>query len=63
MIYFPGKVEAEGSVFDHGELRAGAAIMLSQLQRIATVQTAPPVSPNILLDSYCPEPSHFLLSV
>lgn len=38
MIYFPDTVEVEGSVFDHRELGVGAAIMLSQLQRIATVQ-------------------------
>lgn len=38
IIYFPDTVEVEGCVFEHRELRVGAAIMLSQLQRIATVQ-------------------------
>lgn len=66
MIYFPDTVEVEGSVFDHRELRVGAAITLSQLQGLQLCkksQTAPPVSLNSLLNSYCSEPSDFLLSV
>lgn len=65
-ISFPDTVEVEGSVFDRRELRVVAAITLSQLEGLQLCrksQTAPPASLNSLLNSYCPEPSHFLLSV